>query len=501
VGVGVWAGAVEYERAGPAAGDGPWTDFVSGYQMLYSGRLPEAKQRLLRARDAVRTKSPPPPAPADLFARIAGQLAIIGIFTVSYPEMIKYGAEAVGAPTAEPWVRAFAHFAKAIGLALTGRAEEAVEGLLGVEVPGAPGALDGLVARGMISLWTDRLTEADADLRQALARAAAGEALRIGQALGYLSEVEYRRGDLDEAVLHCELALGDAEENLRVWDYSILHALATYPRAARAEWAEADSHVRAAAHWAGLIGATSGHAYAAGALASIAQAKGDLPALLAAATDLETHYDSQEPGTHLFGPLRAEALARLGRPDEAEKALEDYVGKLARPERGSAQLGIARVRAEIAAARGEYGDALKHCDTATFFAREVGLPLEAIRIDLLAGRCLGALERRALAVSRLRSALVGAEQIGAQAYAAQALDAALTLGLAIETPEAVFAELTATELTIARLIGSGASNKDIAGRLTLSVKTVEGHLTSIYRKLRVEDRNEFRELARRSQES
>jgi DNA-binding CsgD family transcriptional regulator len=498
------AGAQDYEGDVTAAGEGPWADYVAGYQLLLSGRLAEAKERLERALIAIRTllpAPPEPPAPPDLDARVAAQLAIIGIVMLSYPDMARYGAEAVAAPTSEPWVAAFAHFAQAIGLALAGRADEALAGLAGVDAPGSAGALDGLVARGMIALWTDRLADADADLRQAVARATAGEALRVGQGLGFLAEVEYRRGELADAVLHSELALGDAEENLRVWDYAILHALACYPRAARGEWAAADSHVRASAHWAGLIGAGAGRAYAAGGLAAIAQARGDLPALLAAAADLEQHYDSQEPGTHLFGPLRAEALARLGRPDEADEALARYLEKLVRPERLSARLGVARVRAEIAAARGVHPQALEHCADALALAEEVGLPLEATRINLLSGRCLAALGRRALAVARLRSALLRAQRIGADAYAAQALDAARELGLSIETPEAIFAGLTTTELTIARLVGGGASNKEIAAKLSLSVKTVEGHLTSIYRKLGVEHRAEFRELAHRAQAS
>lgn len=492
------AGAQEYEGDVTTAGDGPWVDYVAGYQLLLSGRLAEAKGRLERALAAVRARPPEPPAPPDLRARIAAQLAIIAIVIVSYSDMARYGAEAVAAPTSEPWVAAFARFARAIGLALAGRADEALAGLTGVDTPGTAGALDGLVARGMIALWTDRLADADADLRQAVTRAAAGEALRIGQGLGFLSEVEYRRGALADAVLHAELALGDAEENLRVWDYPILHALASYPRAARGEWAAADAHVRASAHWAGLIGAGTGLAYAAGGLAVTAQARGDLPALLAAAAEIEQHYDSQEPGTHLFGPLRAEALAGLGRPDDAAEALASYLGKLAQPERRSAQLGVARVRVQIAVARGEFEAALEQCGPALALADEIGLPLQATRIELLTGRCLVGLGRRAAAVARLRSALLRAQRIGAHAYATQAMDTARELGLSIETPEAVYAGLTTTELTIARLVGGGASNKEIAATLSLSVKTVEGHLTSVYRKLGVENRGEFRELAQRA---
>ncbi|WP_312846019.1 helix-turn-helix transcriptional regulator [Streptomyces sp. WAC05374] len=58
------------------------------------------------------------------------------------------------------------------------------------------------------------------------------------------------------------------------------------------------------------------------------------------------------------------------------------------------------------------------------------------------------------------------------------------------TPElpAQLAELTARELEVAGLVGQGLSNQDIAARLHLSRRTVEAHLSSIYRKASVPSR-------------
>ena len=55
-------------------------------------------------------------------------------------------------------------------------------------------------------------------------------------------------------------------------------------------------------------------------------------------------------------------------------------------------------------------------------------------------------------------------------------------------------ELTATEQRVADLIASGATNRDAAAALFVSVRTVETHVASIYRKLGVRTRAE---LARR----
>jgi DNA-binding NarL/FixJ family response regulator len=51
-----------------------------------------------------------------------------------------------------------------------------------------------------------------------------------------------------------------------------------------------------------------------------------------------------------------------------------------------------------------------------------------------------------------------------------------------------FAKLTRSERLIAHLISGGASNKEIAGELNVTEKTVKAHLTAIFRKLGVTDR-------------
>ena len=51
--------------------------------------------------------------------------------------------------------------------------------------------------------------------------------------------------------------------------------------------------------------------------------------------------------------------------------------------------------------------------------------------------------------------------------------------------------LTPHELQVARLVVGGASNRDIAAKLFISPRTVESHLTSIFRKLGVRNRQEL----------
>ena len=51
-------------------------------------------------------------------------------------------------------------------------------------------------------------------------------------------------------------------------------------------------------------------------------------------------------------------------------------------------------------------------------------------------------------------------------------------------------DLTSRELEVLKLIAKGMANRDIAGSLYISEKTVKNHITNIFRKLHVEDRTQ-----------
>jgi DNA-binding NarL/FixJ family response regulator len=65
---------------------------------------------------------------------------------------------------------------------------------------------------------------------------------------------------------------------------------------------------------------------------------------------------------------------------------------------------------------------------------------------------------------------------------------ALARSLVEERPERPDDRLTKRELENARLVASGLSNKEIAARLHLSVRTVEGHVERVLKKLDLRSR-------------
>jgi DNA-binding CsgD family transcriptional regulator len=468
-------------------GGDPWWDYVTGYQLLLTGHITSARQRLSRALAAVHRKTVPG-GPPDLRARIATQLAVIALVSLAYRDMISFGEVAVTADSADPRVRAFAWFARTLGLTLAGDGARARVDLAGRD---PEGNLDLLAARGMAELWMDDLDSAIADLTAAVNRAYQGESLRVGQALAFLGDAEYRRGNLADSVLHTEQAVWQAEASGQAWDYALLRGLACQARAACGDWAQARAHARAAAKsaedWACVVGTRSGVLAAVLTRAVIAQALGNPRELLAAAADVEAVLDAPEPGITLLGPIRSEALAQLGDADGAESALAEYEARFAASGRTSTLMAIARARGRILAVRGDHASALAAYADALGLADAVGLRLEASRIEMLMGECLAGSGRRTGAGMRLRAALRSFDTMGARAYAAQAIALIRHNGLpydGLKDPASPLADLTDAQRLVVSLAGDGMSNREIAKELSMQgPKSVEPHLTSIYQKL------------------
>jgi DNA-binding CsgD family transcriptional regulator len=490
--VGKQCAATEYLGELEQAAAGPWRDYVLGYLLMLSGKTAEGTSLLRGALAALDRGEPlPPDAPADLRARVAAQLGALGVVELSYQQTKADGAAALAAGSRDPAVQGLAWTAKALGMALGGCGAQALALLAEAGDRCSPLGIEGLAVRGVIRLWTDDLDGAARDLHAVFRRCARGEALRTSQAIGYLGEAEYRSGHLREAAHFTGLAVDNARDNDRLWDLPGLHALAAYPRAALADWEEAAYHAAEAEAMAQLIGAPAFLAYAACARAAIAQARGDAAALLGAADVIETAYDSPEPGTHLFGPVRADALAQLGEPAEAVRSLRRFLSGPAASGRKSALMAAARVSAEIAIARGEYDHAVEDCGRAREIGADVRLPLETARVGLTQARAEFMRGNHAAAERTLLVAYKEFAALGATAYTRFAERRAAEWDMRVDD---VLEVLTSRERQICVLAGKGLTTAAIARRLRVDVKTIESHRTSAYRKLGVRTLAELKRL-------
>ncbi|MDO9353465.1 MAG: LuxR C-terminal-related transcriptional regulator, partial [Solirubrobacteraceae bacterium] len=119
-------------------------------------------------------------------------------------------------------------------------------------------------------------------------------------------------------------------------------------------------------------------------------------------------------------------------------------------------------------------------------------PFGLARAQLAFGQRLRRVRRRVDARAQLTAALDGFERLGAQPWAEQARRELVASGETLRRgagsdPQA----LTPQEAQVAELVIGGASNKAVAGALFLSPKTVETHLSRIYRKLGVSSRTQL----------
>jgi DNA-binding CsgD family transcriptional regulator len=118
-----------------------------------------------------------------------------------------------------------------------------------------------------------------------------------------------------------------------------------------------------------------------------------------------------------------------------------------------------------------------------------GNRFEEARTRLLYGEALRRAKRRKEARDQLSAAASGFAAVGAAAWQRRARDELRAAGARLPRP-ASGAALTAQEQRIARLVADGLSNKEIASRLVISTKTVEGHLRNIFGKLGVTSRTQ-----------
>jgi len=197
--------------------------------------------------------------------------------------------------------------------------------------------------------------------------------------------------------------------------------------------------------------------------------------------------DFADPAVRLWlEPALAEAYLSEGRPADALR-ISDWLKEIGERLSRHAAIGHANRIDALAQARSGDLDAAARSGRAAVVAFESG----PLRVDLARSLlALGQIERRRRARGQSREAL------------SRALDLACEIGhlplkaqVERELPRVAATrsggELTATERRVASLIAAGATNREAAAELFVSVRTVETHVASVYRKLGVRTRAEL----------
>jgi DNA-binding NarL/FixJ family response regulator/tetratricopeptide (TPR) repeat protein len=153
-----------------------------------------------------------------------------------------------------------------------------------------------------------------------------------------------------------------------------------------------------------------------------------------------------------------------------------------------------RAGALVLLAMDEPASAAKLALDAAEAAAERRAPVESARSRVVAGRALAACGDRRGALAELRRARQELARCGARRYEREAARDLRSLGVAAPAPvarrtgDAGTSALSKREREIAVLVATGKSNADIAAVLFLSQKTVEGHMSRIFKKLDVSSR-------------
>jgi DNA-binding CsgD family transcriptional regulator len=193
------------------------------------------------------------------------------------------------------------------------------------------------------------------------------------------------------------------------------------------------------------------------------------------------------PGFAQWRTDAAQVLFALGEVSEARKLAAENL-ELSRQFQAPGAIGIAlRISALIG-----HRDKLDTLTESVAILRTAGSELELARSLTAQGAALRRTGHRSAALPILREGLDLATRCGARPLADEARAELVAAGArprraALTGPDA----LTASELRIARLAAVDETNREIAQRLFLSLRTVEVHLTNTYRKLGVQSRSQL----------
>jgi DNA-binding CsgD family transcriptional regulator len=189
----------------------------------------------------------------------------------------------------------------------------------------------------------------------------------------------------------------------------------------------------------------------------------------------------------IASPDLVEAAVRAGRIDEAQATLAPYEAWAAHTGTPWARSTVARCHALLS----EGEAATEHYQAALGLASDER-PYDTARTRLLYGEHLRRQRKRADARTELRAALEVFEALGATPWADRAAAELRATGETTHKRDpAALSALTPQELQVARLVGEGLSNKEVAAQLFLSPRTIDAHLRSVFAKLGITSRTQL----------
>ena len=379
-----------------------------------------------------------------------------------------------------------------------------------------------------VAAWEWAESAGPAEEVVALARATLDDDTLLAADAGYLvvaAILPLALADLDEATAMWDSVRAEAHQRGFIFTNLAVQLWGGYTQHLRGELAEAESELRAALATAADWGVPKQRPWATAVLAELLVERGELAEARALLDGASTSHPGSDPAMLLdraqmrvllaegradealahadlfeqsagwrrhprYAPwrsLKAQALDRLGRPEEAvELAAEEL--ELARGWGSAGTVGRSlRVLGTI-----ERDDGLEHLEEACALLEHAPARLERAKALAAVGATLRRGRRPTDAREPLRQALELAEVCGATALVEHTRAELYATGARPRTTAlSGVASLTSSERRVADLAADGLSNRDIAQTLYVTPKTVEVHLTNAYRKLGIASRREL----------
>ena len=183
--------------------------------------------------------------------------------------------------------------------------------------------------------------------------------------------------------------------------------------------------------------------------------------------------------------------------ERASRHADRALAHASEPHQPLALLAAHRLLGELGSAGGRYGDAASHLDAAVQLANTCAAPYERA-LTLLAFAELRLAERSDTTVPTVLEEARGiCSDLGAAPALARADALAAQLSDRRQITPVYPAGLTRREAQVLGLLAAGRSNKEIAAELFLSERTVERHITNVYRKIGTHRRTEAMAFALR----
>jgi len=381
----------------------------------------------------------------------------------------------------------FCHFETYTGTITPGMLEHAVE--VERRQPRPSNNYSPREIMGLRLMYADRLDEARELLEASCAASAElGDELDRASLLIHLTQLECRAGRLAQAERHAreaEVAIEQAGAPRPAGRFATALAAAHVGRVEEARSAAQDGAAVAAAGGSRVF-----HALNEWVLGFLDLSIGDAVAADRHLRSLPRELDAmgyRNPGVR---PVYADAIeARIAAGDhDVEPDIDELEWRGVALDNAWARAVAARCRGLLLAARGELDGAIVELRRALGEHERSPQPLERGRTLLAIGTTERRARRRASAREALTEALELFDNLGAALWAERASsELARIPGRARSSSD----DLTETEARVAGLVADGLSNKEVAARLFVTVRTVEWNLSSIYAKLGVRSRSEL----------